>query len=58
MKEYGLEQKVLATEVYAYMYAKPEDNKTLEQAYKEIGVPNDMQLSIEEINSIMAKYVK
>lgn len=58
MENYELEQKIVATEVYAYVYADPKNKKTLKQAYEDMGVPKDMQLSMEEINHIMAKYVK
>lgn len=54
MKEwYSLEEKIIAIEVSSYMR---ENGVTLEQAYKDMIVPEDMKMTEEEINEITSKY--
>ena len=50
-KRYSLEQKVIVTDVAAYMF---ENDVTLEKAYEDKMVPKEMQITKDEFKEILS----
>ena len=50
---YSLEKKIIAIEVSSYMR---ENDVTLEQAYEDMIIPEDMKMTEDEIEEITSKY--